>query len=402
MIARWLLIAGLVAGLGCGDSKGGIADGAERGNCFSNGTCNAGLTCLSGLCVNAVSATQALSEAIAFEGGVSRVGNIPNVTNEGITLIPDDLSLVLTPGDGPTLMSLTADNPNESDDPVDLTLMQFADTDDHIEVERAPVAAGEDATKIELTFSLKDSVCDRLCNTVYAVEMEQTVQLKSGEVGARATRTLTLDCKKRGDRKLCTGKEVDATPTPTKKRDAGDASGDVDAGSPADPQDAGESGLDAGTDAPTCVWTGDENPNMCKVCAADATCDAPNYTDNGDGTVTSSCCGLVWQQVVDGTGGDGVGNYTWDAAKAYCDGLTLAGGAWRLPTIEELWSLVVPSQTPPAPTIDRTAFPNTPAVEFWSSSPHVGSVGSAWGVYFLTGYSIYGGTSYASRVRCVR
>jgi len=27
------------------------ADGAERGDCYGNGTCNAGLTCMSGLCV---------------------------------------------------------------------------------------------------------------------------------------------------------------------------------------------------------------------------------------------------------------------------------------------------------------------------------------------------------------
>jgi hypothetical protein len=51
MNARWLLIAGLVSGLGCGDSKGGIADGVEKGACYPNGTCNAGLSCLSELCV---------------------------------------------------------------------------------------------------------------------------------------------------------------------------------------------------------------------------------------------------------------------------------------------------------------------------------------------------------------
>ena len=43
------------------------------------------------------------------------------------------------------------------------------------------------------------------------------------------------------------------------------------------------------------------------------------YIDNGDGTVTDTGTGLMWQQ---GTASD---NYTWEQALAYCENLELAG-----------------------------------------------------------------------------
>ena len=161
---------------------------------------------------------------------------------------------------------------------------------------------------------------------------------------------------------------------------------------------AGNPGSRGDTD---CVWTAD-NANMCKVCAADATCDAPSYTHNGDGTVTSSCCGLVWQQVPGMWDFDDEERFTWDEAKTYCAGLVLAGGGWRLATSAELTSLVVLGQTPEEPTIDRTAFPETVAEYFWSSSPAVGLSGYGWYVYFGNGSSSYYDPSNTGRVRCVR
>jgi hypothetical protein len=142
------------------------------------------------------------------------------------------------------------------------------------------------------------------------------------------------------------------------------------------------------------------HPERCPVCADDVTCDAPTYTVNSDGTVTSSCCGLVWQREVT------LDVFTWNEAKDYCTDLDLAGGGWRLPQIAELFSLVVAGQTPPEPTIDRVAFPNTPdALYYLSTTATDGWSAPAWPVDFTSGESGFlavKGSSGKWRARCVR
>lgn len=58
---------------------------------------------------------------------------------------------------------------------------------------------------------------------------------------------------------------------------------------------------------------------------------------------------------------------------------------WRLPTADELDSLVDAGIAYPGPTIDITWFPNTAATAFWSASLNVGYDGYAWVVYFSNG-----------------
>ena len=77
---------------------------------------------------------------------------------------------------------------------------------------------------------------------------------------------------------------------------------------------------------------------------AQHTGNTPNYTDNGDGTVTDNVTGLVWQQSPD-TDGDGdidaADKMSYEAACAYCENLTYAGyDDWQLPTIKQLYSLI--------------------------------------------------------------
>ena len=58
------------------------------------------------------------------------------------------------------------------------------------------------------------------------------------------------------------------------------------------------------------------------------------FVDNGDGTVSDSQTGLMWQWAYD-QGRD------WEEQLSYCEGLTLAGHAdWRLPDIKELETLI--------------------------------------------------------------
>jgi len=57
---------------------------------------------------------------------------------------------------------------------------------------------------------------------------------------------------------------------------------------------------------------------------------------------------------------------------------------WRLPTREELRSLVDYQRHTPA--IDSAVFPNTKAQFYWSSTPDAAAADSAWGIGFTFGY----------------
>jgi Protein of unknown function (DUF1566) len=116
-----------------------------------------------------------------------------------------------------------------------------------------------------------------------------------------------------------------------------------------------------------------------------------------DGTVLDNQTGLTWQQAVPAM------TYTWAEAGAYCsmNPAGLPGTGWRLPSMQELETIVDDCQPLP-PAIDPNAFPGTPAEEFWTSSPFEPMPGFAWVVYFKSGIA-YGdpvGNGYG--VRCVR
>ena len=123
---------------------------------------------------------------------------------------------------------------------------------------------------------------------------------------------------------------------------------------------------------------------------------AGSYTDNGDGTVTDTSTGLMWQQA-------GSSNYMdWEQALAYCEGLNLGGYTdWRLPNKKELQSLVDYSRYNPA--INTTYFPNTAASWYWSSTTNAYYTFSAWFMYFYYGYDHYYSNKYTDNyVRAVR
>ncbi|MBI5749109.1 MAG: DUF1566 domain-containing protein [Nitrospinae bacterium] len=121
---------------------------------------------------------------------------------------------------------------------------------------------------------------------------------------------------------------------------------------------------------------------------------AGSFTDNGNGTVTDSNTGLMWQK------GEG-GSMAWGSALTYCEGLSLAGYTdWRLPNIKELESIT--DDTKYNPSIDTTYFPNANSSYYWSSTTYAYGSSSAWSVYFHYGYVYYGNKSYSYYVRCVR
>ena len=131
---------------------------------------------------------------------------------------------------------------------------------------------------------------------------------------------------------------------------------------------------------------------QCPACDDTSTCDAPTYTDNQDGTVTSSCCGLTWQQATSPM------DLTWAEAYAYCESLDLVGGGWRLPTVGELQTLVVDGS---GPTIDATFFPDTQAYDYWTISSDQ-DFGWLWAITFFDGSALGADSANTNPVRCVR
>jgi hypothetical protein len=106
--------------------------------------------------------------------------------------------------------------------------------------------------------------------------------------------------------------------------------------------------------------------------------------------------GLVWERFPDTTKRD------WVAACAHCYRKEVGGRkGWRLPTVEELASLVDTTSTSPAlPT--GYPFPNVQSSYYWSSSTHASSTGNAWLVYFNSGFVNDGDKGTDLYVWCVR
>jgi hypothetical protein len=119
-----------------------------------------------------------------------------------------------------------------------------------------------------------------------------------------------------------------------------------------------------------------------------------NFVDNGNGTVTDTFTGLMWQQ-------DAQNDYTWDQALSYCENLILANHTdWRLPDVNELQSLVDYSKC--NPSIDPV-FPNIMSGCYWSSTTYADRPLGAWYVCFGEGFVLeFDKSPYGDYVRAVR
>ncbi|MBN2034530.1 MAG: DUF1566 domain-containing protein [Deltaproteobacteria bacterium] len=117
-----------------------------------------------------------------------------------------------------------------------------------------------------------------------------------------------------------------------------------------------------------------------------------SFEDNGDGSVTNTSTGLVWQQADDGR------ERNWQEALSYCEDLELAGKTdWRLPNIRELQSIVDDGRYDPA--IDPVF--SAQSSHYWSGSTYANLEYSAWDVDFGYGLAYYAHKGGANYVRCV-
>jgi hypothetical protein len=129
-----------------------------------------------------------------------------------------------------------------------------------------------------------------------------------------------------------------------------------------------------------------------------------NHYSIANGEVTDNYTRLVWQQDYSSM------SVAWSAAADYCSSLSLNGRMWRVPSLNELASLVDEARVQPA--VVTSAFPNTVSCGsttwFWANAQYVGS-SYGWGINFCDGYTGYnagasGAWNYftTAYVRCVR
>lgn len=145
-----------------------------------------------------------------------------------------------------------------------------------------------------------------------------------------------------------------------------------------------------------------------QTCRQDLAASTPDsrFTVNGDGTVTDKVTGLIWKRCSEGRSGTSCENGTaatfdWDDARTGVTSISFAGKRdWRLPTIQELDSIVEYQCTMPA--INTAVFPATPASNFWSASPYAGYATGAWNLNFNDGVHDNASKNYRLYVRLVR
>lgn len=115
-----------------------------------------------------------------------------------------------------------------------------------------------------------------------------------------------------------------------------------------------------------------------------------------DEIVRDEYTGLTWQRRASDE------SFSFEQAQAYCADLTLGSdSAWRTPSMLELQSIVDPGRAEPA--ISSVVFPDTPPVEFWSSTPWTETPDlRGWYVDFRDGSALYLDGTMQERVRCVR
>lgn len=181
-------------------------------------------------------------------------------------------------------------------------------------------------------------------------------------------------------------------------------------------------------------WSGDPNDlryqhllqRIRKFTQPEATLQAGKYLDNNDDTITDCSTDLMWKKYSEGqqsiaSSKGMVRQYTWENAVNRFKQSSFAGyNDWRLPTIDELRSLIycekkVVSPLTEArhstsllrdkcikPTINNHVFPNTSPTRYWTSSAFFNKGDYAWALHFDSGHDEEILKYYNASVRLVR
>jgi hypothetical protein len=141
----------------------------------------------------------------------------------------------------------------------------------------------------------------------------------------------------------------------------------------------------ADTPGPTYRKLGDIAPSWHGSLSAGGACASARFACVlGDGAVLDNETGLVWDEVPDG-------QRTWAAAVDYCYATNIAGKAgWRLPTVEELRSLVdasapAPPKLPVGHPFSADDVIATSIDFYWSATTSNTNTANAYAVTFFSG-----------------
>jgi hypothetical protein len=117
--------------------------------------------------------------------------------------------------------------------------------------------------------------------------------------------------------------------------------------------------------------------------------------DNSKEIVKDLTHNLMW---VDGS--ETVGK-SWSEAISYCKNLNYGGYSdWRLPTIEELYSIT--DQRKSSNPFANSEFRNIKSYAYWSSTEDNKYTSYSWSLHFGNGYGYYNVQSSSYYVRCLR
>ncbi len=122
--------------------------------------------------------------------------------------------------------------------------------------------------------------------------------------------------------------------------------------------------------------------------------------DNGDGTISDTRTGLMWQQ-----DSSVAGTMNWETALSYCENLALpvnnAYTDWHMPNTQELQSLVDYSGRNTS-AIDENRFPGTEPYDYWTSTTYDDYNDYVWTIHFSDGRITFLEKSSSAYVRAVR
>jgi hypothetical protein len=122
----------------------------------------------------------------------------------------------------------------------------------------------------------------------------------------------------------------------------------------------------------------------------------PNHYTMASGEVTDNYTGLIWQESDSSAAGGA--QVPWSSAAGYCAGLNLNGHTWRVPSLNELATLVNEGKVQPA--VNTTVFPGThptsadsgckyngQATWYWASEALATEPTYAWAIDFCDGFT---------------